>query len=83
MEQTTEHTTERRSTRESRPPEKYQYFKLGGDPMVTDDPVGEIEADVLTNASSVQPVIECEEGNEQGWVSWIQEKSEDWIVSLV
>lgn len=40
---------QRRSKRESHQPERYQYFKLGGDPMVTNDPVGNIEiADVLT-----------------------------------
>jgi len=75
----------RRSTRESHPPERYQYFKMGGDPIVTKDAVEDINtADVLTmNASSVPTGLEESEKEEQlSWVNWIQGKADDWSVSL-
>jgi transposase InsO family protein len=75
----------RRSTRESRPPQRYQYFKMGGDPMVTDDPVGVAESPNVptTNASSVQAGLEEAKDEEHGWVNWIQEKIDDWRIRLL
>ena len=74
----------RRSRRKSRPPERYNYFKMEGEPMVTNEPVRQIETgDVLTNASSVQAGLgESWEEEQLGLVNWIQRKANDWSISL-